>query len=307
MKMDTQGLKQYIETLVKRGTLPSEIARKCGVSETSISLFRSGKYGAKEDGIAAKIAAALNYYANTWNVVETVTSYQQVKTAFHAAKRNSKWFCISSRSGSGKTQSLIDLYNTSADKSVIYLKCRKWTARKFLTRLATCIGVKVTRYMDNDDLLDAVIDNVNRMSDLRPLLILDDAGKLTHSALCTLIPLYDDTLHRMGALVAGTETLERNIKRYVGRIEGYDEIDGRFKRNYITLAGASKRDVYAICGANGVTDKEKQALIWGKLDKRQKEPVEGGKKYLFCDDLRELAGMIDNELIREQLEHDGQA
>lgn len=303
IKMDIQGLKQYIETLVGRGTSQAEISRKCGVSDATISQFLSGKYGAKEDNMAAKIAAALNYYDNAWNVVETVSSYQQIKTAFNAAKRNSKWFCISSRSGSGKTQSLIDLYNTNADKSVIYLKCRKWTGRKFLTKLATCLGIAVTRYMDNDDLLDAIIANVNQMADLHPLLILDDAGKLTHSALCALIPLYDDTLHRMGALVAGTETLERTIKRYVGRIEGYDEIDGRFKRNYIALLGATKKDVFAICAANGVTDSDKQMEIWGKLDKRKKEPVEGSGRYaLFCDDLRELAGMIDNELIHQQLE-----
>lgn len=301
--MNIPGLKQYIETLIKRGSSQGEIARKCGVSDTAISQFLSGKYGAKEDNIAAKIATALNYYDNTWNVVETVSSYQQVKTAFNAAKRNSKWFCISSRSGSGKTQSLIDLYNTNADKSVIYLKCRKWTGRKFLTKLATSLGITVTRYMDNDDLLDAIISNINQMSGLHPLLILDDAGKLTHSALCALIPLYDDTLHRMGALVVGTETLERNIKRYVGRIEGYDEIDGRFKRNFISLLGATKKDVYAICAANGVTDAKKQEEIWGKLDKRRKEPVEGsGKFIIFCDDLRELAGMIDNELIHHQLE-----
>lgn len=301
--MDIQGLKLYVDRLVKRGTSQAEIARKCGVSDTTVSQFLSGKYGAKEDNLAAKMAAALNYYDNAWNVVETVSSYQQIKTAFTAAKRNCKWFCISSRSGSGKTQSLIDLYNTNADKSVIYLKCRKWTGRKFLTKLATCLGIAVTRYMDNDDLLDAIISNVNQMADLHPLLILDDAGKLTHSALCALIPLYDDTLHRMGALVAGTETLERTIKRYVGRIEGYDEIDGRFKRNYIALLGATKKDVLAICAANGVTDSGKQMEIWGKLDKRKKEPVEGSGKFtLFCDDLRELAGMIDNELIHQQLE-----
>lgn len=300
--MDIQDLNLYIETLIKRGSSQAEIARKCGISDTTISQLLSGKYGAKTDNMTARIATALNYYENSWKVVESVSSYQQIKTAFNAAKRNSKWFCISSRSGSGKTQSLIDLYNTSADKSVIYLKCRKWTGRKFLTKLATCLGISVTRYMDNDDLLDAIVESVNQMGSLHPLLILDDAGKLTHSALCTLIPLYDDTLHRMGALVAGTETLERTIKRYVGRIEGYDELDGRFKRNYINLLGASKKDVAAICAANGVTDKEKQAYIWGKLDKREKAPVEGGKMYYFCDDLRELAGMIENEQIREQLE-----
>lgn len=301
--MDIQGLKQYVDTLVKRGSTQGEIARKCGISGTTLSQILSGKYAAREDSMVAKIAAALNYYEGAWNVVESVSSYRQVKAAFNAAKLNSKWFCISSRSGSGKTQSLIDLYNTNADKSVIYLKCRKWTGRKFLTKLATCLGLKITRYMDNDELLDAIIANINQMADLRPLLILDDAGKLTHSALCTLIPLYDDTFHRMGTLVAGTETLERNIKRYVGRIEGYDEIDGRFKRNYIALLGATKKDVCAICQANGVTDKDRQLEIWGKLDKRRKEPVEGsGKFVLFCDDLRELAGMIDNELIHQQLE-----
>lgn len=300
--MDTQKLKQYIETLVQRGTTPAEIARKSGLSDATISQFRSGKYGAKEDNVATKLAAALNYYDNAWIVVDSVTSYRQIQTSFTAAKRNSKWFCISSRSGSGKTQPLIDLYNTNSDKSVVYLKCRKWTAHKFLVKLATCLGISITRYMDNDDLLDVIIQNFNQMGGMKPLLMLDDIGKLTHSAICTLIPLYDDTLNRLGLLASGTETFARNIKRYVGRIEGYDEIDGRFKRNYISLLGASKKDVYAICAANGVTDKDKQEEIWGKLDKRLKEPVEGsGKKYYFCDDLRELAGMIENEQIREQM------
>ena len=157
--------------------------------------------------------------------------------------------------------------------------------------------------MDNDDLIDVIVSHFNRMADKKPLLILDDAGKLTHSALCTLIPIYDDTLHRMGALVAGTETLERNIKRYVGRIEGYDELDGRFSRNYISLLGATKKDVLAICAANGISSRETGQYIWGKLDKRRKEPVEGsGKSYDFVDDLRELSGMIEAELIREQIE-----
>lgn len=162
--MDNQALKTYIEKLINRGSSATELARKCGISDTAMSQFRSGKYGANEDSIAEKIASGLNYYENAWNVVESVTSYQQVRTAFVAAKRNHKWMCISSRSGSGKTQSLIDLYNMSTDNSVIYLKCRKWTARKFLTKLATCMGETVTRYMDNDDLMDLVVSHINRMA-----------------------------------------------------------------------------------------------------------------------------------------------
>lgn len=304
--MNTASLKTYIETLISRGSSASELARKCNISDTAMSQFRSGKYGAKEDTIAEKIAAGLNFYENAWKVVESVTSYKQVRTAFMVAKKYHKWLCISSRSGSGKTQSLIDLYNVSNDNSVVYLKCRKWTAHKFLVKLATCLGSSITRYMDNDDLIDVIVGSFNRISDKSPILILDDAGKLTHSAISTLIPLYDDTLHRVGAIIAGTETLERTIKRNVGRVEGYDEIDGRLNRNYISLLGATKKDVMAICAANGITELEEQELIWGKLNKAEKYPTpESKNKVWFTDDLRELSGMIEDNLIRQQIKRGG--
>ena len=304
--MDKEALKQYIENLIERGSKPSELARRCGVPDAAMSQFRSGKYGANDDNLAVRIATGLYFYENSRNVVDTVTSYRQVKRAFEVARGKSKWVCISSRSGSGKTQSLIDLYNLCGDKGVVYIKCRKWSSRKFLTKLAQAMGENVTRYMDNDSLLDLCIAHMNSLSSYKPVLLIDDAGKLTHSAMCTLIPLYDDTLGRMGCLVAGTETLERNIRRYVGRIEGYDEIDGRFGRNYITLLGATKKDVIAICMANGVQDRETAEEIWGKLPKVKKQPREDDpRQVLFADDLRELSGMIDNVVIRQEISNGG--
>ena len=43
--------------------------------------------------------------------------------------------------------------------------------------------------------MDLVVSHINRMAGKSPLLILDDAGKLAHSALCTLIPLYLSLIH----------------------------------------------------------------------------------------------------------------
>ena len=303
--MDKKALKLYIENLINRGSSPAELARRCGVSDTAMSQFRSGKYGANDDNLAAKIASGLYFYENSRNVVDSVTSYKQVMTAFTAAKKKSKWICISSRSGSGKTQSLIDLYNLYSDKGVVYIKCRKWSSRKFLTRLAQAMGETVKGNMDNDDLLDLCVRHMNGISGRKPILLIDDAGKLTHSAMFTLIPLYDDPLGRMGCLVAGTETLERNIKRYVGRIEGYDEIDGRFGRNYIDLFGATKKDVINICLANGI-DKEMAESIWGRLPKIKKQPrKDDPREVLFAADLRELIGMIDDVVIREEFSNGG--
>lgn len=303
--MDKKALKLYIENLINRGSSPAELARRCGVSDTAMSQFRSGKYGANDDNLAAKIASGLYFYENQRNVVPSVTSYMQVKTVFVAAKNKSKWICISSRSGSGKTQSLIDLYNLYSDRGVIYIKCRKWSSRKFLTRLVQAMGKEVKAYMDNDDLLDLCVRHINSISGCKPILLIDDAGKLTHSAMCTLIPLYDDTLGRMGCLVAGTETLERNIKRYVGRIEGYDEIDGRFGRNYIDLFGATKKDVINICLANGV-DEETAVTIWGRLPKVNKFPRKDSvKEVSFAADLREVMSMIDDIVLREEFSNGG--
>lgn len=75
-------------------------------------------------------------------------------------------------------------------------------------------------------------------------------------------------------------------------------------RNYITLLGATKKDVRAICAANGVTDAEEQDEIWGKLDKVEKYPTEDSRKAVwFVDDLRELEGMIMDKLIRRQVQN----
>ena len=54
--MDKEALKQYIENLIARGSKPSELARRCGVSDAAMSQFRSGKYGANDDNLAVRIA-----------------------------------------------------------------------------------------------------------------------------------------------------------------------------------------------------------------------------------------------------------
>ena len=300
--MDIQALKMYIDSLIERGSSAAELARKCDISDTSLSQIRSGKYGAKTDKIAEKIATGLSYYGNTWKVVESVSSYKQVKLYVTVAKHNHAWYCISSRSGSGKTHSLVDLYNVCPDNSVIYLKCWKWTARKFLARLGRCLGIAFERYIDTDDMLQRIIITLNNMAGKHPVLILDDAGKLSHSAMACLIPLYDDTKYRVGCIVSGTDTLRKKITHNVGRVEGYDEIDSRVIRNYISLLGATRKDVIDICAANGVTNEHEQEEIWGKLYKTEKSPNENSRKTtLYVDDLRELEGMIMDKLIKRQI------
>ena len=99
--MDKNKLRSYIESLMERGSSLSELARRADVSTTALSLFRTGNYTAKDDIMAEKIASGLHYYENSRKVVDTVTSYRQVKTAFVAARSKRKWLCADSRRSSG--------------------------------------------------------------------------------------------------------------------------------------------------------------------------------------------------------------
>ena len=96
--MEIQSLRDYIETLISRGSTQAELARKCGISSAAFSQFLSGKYGAKEDTLADRIATGLNWYSGTWKSVDTVSSYQKVKLYLMSEKKFHRLFFISSRS-----------------------------------------------------------------------------------------------------------------------------------------------------------------------------------------------------------------
>lgn len=300
--MKIEKLKEYVERCVQRsGGNAAEVARKCGIATSTLSQFRSGKYGAKVDQLAKKIAAGLNFYDLEWVLVDSVVSYQQAYTTIMSAKKRSIWLPVSSKAGSGKTQSLIDIYNTSPDNSVVYIKCRKWRARKFLTKLSEAIGLSIDKCRENDQIIDKIVEHFNKIADQRPVLIIDDISKLYDDALLTLIPIYDDTYKRLGAVLSGTETFERRIKKGVGKIDGYDELDGRWGRKYIQLYGATKKNVLDICKANGISSEELRDRIWSEAPKTKIKIPDTDKEVLFVDDLRALGRMIEAELIQAQI------
>jgi DNA transposition AAA+ family ATPase len=300
--MNIQGLKQYVEVCIKRCGSATEIARKCGISASALSLFRSGKYGAKEDNLAETIAMALGYRESNWNVVETVVSYQQVATCFKAAKEESLWMGISSKAGIGKTEALRDMYTRSSDDSVIFIQCSEWNAHRFMLEIYEKVLGKCERYLTAEKMKTAVVSYLYSISEKKPVLLIDEADKLKPSSMATLIDLYNRTESFVGALFAGTDNLEETIKRGASRAKkNMDEIDSRLGRQFIHLLGATKKDVFAICAANGVTDEVAQEKIWGDVDKEQKEVSETHKRVWFTDDMRRLTRLIKRERVQAKI------
>lgn len=297
---------QHVQDWITRLGSQSKVAEKIGVSITSLSLWLNGKYGADTGKMDAKIAAALGYQEDGWQVVTSITNYRKIEFVVNSCKQESMWMAISNKAGSGKTHTLEHLFNRDLTGSIIFIQAEEWNARQFLVELAerTC-GVPKRSYTDIPTLLKLITEYLNRLAADKPLLIIDEADKLRPAALRKLIPIYNRTEHRLGCVLAGTENLHKEIARGVrNNLKGYDEIDSRLGRSFIDLPGATEQEVRDICLANRL-DETAASRVWNEVEKvkkitRVKSKVKGDvreKSVFLCEDLRRLMRLIKKEQI----------
>lgn len=305
--MNRNALIQHIELHKAKLGSYAAVARRCNINPAALSTIMAGKYGANEAAMLQKIAKALDFRENRWKIVRTLSNYRNVELLLSDAKNESMWFAISNPAGSGKTAAMEDLYNRDTTGSVVFIQAEEWSGRQFLLKLILKTmgeGALQGGYRTIAQLTDQVVNYFNDMSLDRPVLIIDEADKLRPAALRTLIPLYNRTEGRLGVILSGTENLEKEIKAGVRlHKKGYDELESRFGRGYIHLKGATEKEVYEVCSANGLTDQELQAQVWNNL-KKESRPVRvktaSGEKtimVLFADDFRQLARLIKRELL----------
>jgi len=303
--MDRNGLLRHVGDWIERLGSQEQVAKKCGISGAALSGWLSGKYGAKTDMLDQKIAKALEYTPSGWVTVPCIDNYRKIKLVFDAAKSGSIWYAISNKAGSGKSETLRDLFNKDRTGTVLFIQAEEWTSRQFLSRLASKTNMNITKARTASQLTDIIVSYINSVSLQKPILVIDEADKLKPSALRTLIPIYNRTEGRLGAILSGTENFEKEMKAGVrAERKGYDELDSRLGRSYIHLLGATAADVWDICTANGIDDVDVKGRIYSQLEKvrkqvrtRNAQGVERDTMVEFVEDLRRLTRLITNELL----------
>ena len=306
--MNRNKLIQHIELWIKRLGNASKVAKKIGISDTALSQIRSGKYGADDTDMLTRIAVALEYKETEWTVVRTISNYRRIATVVRDAKEEKMWFAISNPAGSGKTGTLEDIYNQDTSGSITFLQAQEWTARQFIEELTRkTIGASILKgsYKPIAELLQLVADYFNEQAFSDHVLLIDEADKLRPAALRLLIPLFNKTEDRLGVVISGTENLKKEIKAGVRLAKkGYDEIESRFGRTYISLYGATEEEVKQICEANGITNPTTQELIWCELEVTKKmtpKNTSRGKVEVpvaYAEDFRRIKRLIKRELLK---------
>jgi hypothetical protein len=315
--MNRNGLIKHIELHKSKLGSYAAVARKCEINVGALSTIMAGKYGANESLMLQKIAKKLDYRESNWEVVRGINNYKTIERVWNDAKNESMWFAISNKAGSGKTETMQDLYNRDNTGTVIFIQAEEWSGRQFLLKLiektlgtsegGLAYNTTGKGYKTLTQLIDIVANYFNDMSLERPVLLIDEADKLKAPALRTLIPLFNRTEDRLGVILSGTENLEKEIKNNVRlNKKGYDELESRFGRTYIHLKGASEKDVTEICKVNGITVPEVITQIWIELEKVSKlttfKTATGTKDGMvaYVEDFRRLKRLIKRELLMKR-------
>ena len=242
-------LRQYVSKYPSQNKAAQSLT---GTSSATVSSILQGKWENISDDMWRNLASQLGTSAGTdWQVVETKAFLEMTLVMKDAqAVKNVTW--IVGEAGCGKTTTA-KLY-TSEHNEVFYILCSEDMKKSdFIREIARRIGQKTEGYSIRE-LLDRIIDDLIQME--APLLLFDEADKLPERVFHYFIDLYNRLEDKCGIVFFSTSYIKRRMSMGLRYNKcGYNEIHSRIGRKFFELERTGAHDVYAVCVANGVTDK----------------------------------------------------
>lgn len=221
----------------------------------TVSNIVNGKYENISDEMFRNIASQISSRTKEsgWQIVET-SAYQEIRYALYDAQhwRNVTW--IVGEAGCGKTTTA-RLY-TDENREVFYILCSEDMKKgDFVREIARKVGIKTDGH-NIREIWSLILDDVIQMD--APLLIFDEADKLTEPVFHYFISMYNKLEDKSGIVFMSTDYIKKRISLGLRHQKpGYKEFFSRMGRKYFELEETTANDVYSICVANGVQDKKK--------------------------------------------------
>lgn len=222
-----------------------------GVSSATISKVLSGSWETIADDMWRSIAAQTGTTeAKGWQVVKT-RAYSTMTFTLESAQRDSLVAAVIGEAGSGKTEA-IKTY-TAQGRNVYHMVCSEyWNRRTFMQKLLQNMGTTIGGTTVSD-MMDNIVDTLKRKD--APLIVLDEADKLSDQVLYFFISLYNQLEGQCGIILTATSYLKARIEKGLRlNRKGYAEIYSRIGRKFVELPLLNSEDIAGVCVANGVTD-----------------------------------------------------
>lgn len=228
-----------------------------GVSSATISQMLNNNWELIKDEMWRNVASQIGYKDERWEAVETA-NFKRMQALLADVKDNSLVMAITGDAGTGKT---FAAKHFAENKKQTYLLCcnEYWNRKLFLAELLTAMGRDYNGYTVGEMMHEAVRALKTQEN---PLIILDEADKLSDQVLYFFITLYNQLDGECGIVMTATNHLEKRLKRGIKlNKKGYTEIWSRLGRKCIELKGVSAADITAICDANGIAEARKVDAI----------------------------------------------
>lgn len=284
-QINREDIAQELREYCQKFNSQNRAAAAIGIAPATVSAILNNDWALVSEAMFIKIADAIGYEASSWQAIETKV-WKIFNKILNDAQENAFVMAVTSDAGSGKTFTSKSYVKNHAE--AYHISCKSyWTKKDFLIEIGRAIGNK-TDGKRVTVLVDEII-NTLRWRDSKPLLILDEADKLSDTVLQLFITLYNDLEGRCGIVLCATDHLEMHIRRGVNLGHtGFNEIISRLGRKFIALPSITSKDVTMICEANGITTAEaiNEVLIGSAYEGRAK-----GKNALY--DLRRVHRIID--------------
>ncbi|MDR0872540.1 MAG: ATP-binding protein [Prevotellaceae bacterium] len=225
-----------------------------GVSAATISQMLNNNWDLITDEMWRTVAAYIGYEqeASKWVVVET-RGYARMTALLADAQQNALVFAVTGEAGCGKSEAIKSYARSHT--GVFNLSCSEfWTRKYFMQELLAAMGIDNTG-CGVPEMMSEIIYHLKRKE--TPLIVLDEADKLSDQLLYFFISIYNQLEDHCGIILCATDFLEKRIKRGLRTNKrGYKEIYSRCGRRFIPMQVVSDGDVAAVCSANGVTDRK---------------------------------------------------
>jgi len=221
-----------------------------GVSSATVSQVLNGNWDLITDEMWRNIASQIGYDRQTWNIVET-RGYKRMTNLLGDAQANSLVLAVTGDAGCGKSEA-VKRYEAS-HKNVYHLCCSEfWNRKHFMTELLRKMSVEHSGYTVAE-MMEEIVSVLKKQD--TPLIVLDEADKLSDQVLYFFISLYNALEDHCGIILCATQYLEKRIKRGIRQErKGYREIYSRFGKRFIPLQVVNADDIRMVCLANGIED-----------------------------------------------------
>jgi DNA transposition AAA+ family ATPase len=251
--MKNEALQQEVKELISnhlqiKDLSQNELAKMIEVSPATISNIINEVWERVNEKMLLKIKSFFN--KKEWVIIET-DNFLTVHNCCDNARKNKTMSAIIGSAGSGKTTG-ISFYNSRNPNTFLITCTRAMRTKQFLSEILKSLGVN---YIASDyDMVKMIIEVLNKKDN--PLLIIDEASKLSANTLMYIQDIWDGIEANSGLVLAGVEYLYENLKKNAERNKiGMPEFYSRVSL-WQYLQEPTKQEIEAICKNNGVTNPE---------------------------------------------------